>query len=63
MGELGNCIVKRTQNLFVGDLKVYPESYNVLKNVNKIIVHANHNTVACYGVSKCAETYSNMARW
>ena len=63
MGEPGNCIVKRTHSLFVDDLKVYPESCNVLKNVNKIIVQANHNTGACYGVPKCAETYSNMARW
>ena len=55
MGEPGNRIVKRTHSLFVGDLKVYQESHNVLKNVNEIIVQASHSTGACYGVLKCAE--------
>ena len=55
MGDPGNCIVQRTCNLFVGDLKVYQESHNALKNVNEIIVQANHDTGACYGVSKCVE--------
>ena len=35
MGEPGNRIVKRTHSLFVNDLKVYQETHNVLKNVNK----------------------------
>ena len=55
MGEPGNRIVKRTHSLFVGDLKVYQESHNVLKNVNEIIVQASHRTGACYGLLKCAE--------
>ena len=55
MGELSNCIKKRTHSIFVDDLKVYQESHNVLKNVNEIIVQASHDTRACYGVSKCAE--------
>ena len=55
MGEPGNRIVKRTHSLFVGDLKVYQESHNVLKNVNEIIAQASHSTGACYGVLKCAE--------
>ena len=55
MGEPGNRIVKRTHSLFVGDLKVYQESHNVLKNVNEISVQASHSTGACYGVLKCAE--------
>ena len=55
MGEPGNRIVERTHSLFVDDLKVYQESHNVLKNVNKIIVQASHEAGACYGVSKCAE--------
>ena len=65
MGEPGNRIVKRTRSLFVGDLKGYQESHNVLKNINKIIIQANHNTGACYGVSKCAEIifeYGKMVR-
>ena len=65
MGEPGNRIVKRTHSLFVGDLKGYQESHNVLKNINKIIIQANHNTGACYGVSKCAEIifeYGKMVR-
>ena len=55
MGEPSNRIVKRTHSLFVDDLKVYQESHNALKNANKIIVQASHDTGACYGVSKCAE--------
>ena len=55
MGEPDNRIVKRTHSLFVGDLKVYQESHNVLKNVNEIIVQASYSTGACYGGLKCAE--------
>ena len=55
MGEPGNRVVKRTHSLFVDDLKVYKESYEVLETVNEIIVQASHDTGACYGVSKCAE--------
>ena len=65
MGELSNCIKKRTYRIFVDDLKVYQETHNVLKNVNEIIVQASHDTRACYGVSKCAEIifeHGNMVR-
>ena len=65
MGELSNCIKKRTYRIFVDNLKVYQETHNVLKNVNEIIVQANHDTRACYGVSKCAEIifeHGNMVR-
>ena len=65
MGEPGNHIVKRTRSLFVDDLNVYQESHNVLKNVNKIIVQASHDTRACYRVSKCMEIileYGKMVR-
>ena len=55
MGEPGNRVVKRTHSLFVDDLKVYQQSHQALKIVNKIIVQASHDTRACYGVSKCAE--------
>ena len=55
MGEPGNRIVKRTYNPFMDNLKVYQESHNALKNFNKIIVQASHDTGACYRQSKCAE--------
>ena len=37
----------KEHNLFLDDLKGYQESHNVLKNVNKIIVQASHDTGAC----------------
>ena len=37
------------------DLKRYQESHNVLRNLNDIIIQAGHNTVACYGMSKCVK--------
>ena len=37
------------------DLKQHQESPKVHKDVNKIIVHASHDTGTCYGVSKYAE--------
>ena len=55
MREPRNYIVKRTHGLFVDDLKVYQEGRNALKNANKIILQASHDTGACYGVSKCVE--------
>ena len=55
MREPGNGILKGTHSLFVDNLKVCQESHNALKNVNKTIVQANHDTRACYEVSKCAE--------
>ena len=39
----------------VDDLNVYQESHELLRDVNEVTVQANHNTGACYGVSKCAE--------
>ena len=55
MGEPGNRIMKRTHSLFIDNLEVYQEGHNALKNVNEIIVQASHDTVACYGVSKCVK--------
>ena len=37
------------------DLQQYQENHKALKDVNEIIVHARHDTGACYRVSKCAE--------
>ena len=57
--------MKRTQNLFVDDLKVYQESHSALKNVSEIIVQSSHDTGAHYGVSKFAEIifeYGKMVR-
>ena len=34
---------------------MYQESYNALKIINGIIVKANHDAGACYGVSQCVE--------
>ena len=55
MGPPGSRDVSRTRSLFVDDLKVYQESYEILRDVNEVIVQASHDTGACYGVSKCAE--------
>ena len=52
VGEQRNKEVKRTHIFFVDDLKVYQESHKILKEVNKIIVQASHDTRACYGVAK-----------
>ena len=46
--------VKRTQNLFIDDQKVYQEIHNSLEAVYKMIVMARHDTGACCGVTKCA---------
>ena len=40
---------------FFDDLKVYQESHEILRDVNEAIVQASYDTVACYGVPKCAE--------
>ena len=37
------------------DLKVYQESHNLLKEINKVIVQVSLDTGACYGVSRWAE--------
>ena len=55
MGPPGSRDVSRTQKLFVDDLKVYQEIHEILRDVNKVIVQASHDTGACYGASKCAE--------
>ena len=65
MGKPGNKIVQRTHSLFVDDVKQYQESHKTLKDVNEIIVQASHDTLACYGVSKCAEIvfeHGNMTK-
>ena len=55
MGPPGTRDVSRTHSLFVDDLKGYQESHEIIRDVNKVIVQASHDTGACYGVSKCAE--------
>ena len=47
--------VKRTHSVFIDDLKVYQESHKKLEVANEIIVEESMDTVACYGVKKCAE--------
>ena len=34
----------------------------MLHDVNEMIVRANHDTGACYGVSKCAEIVLKMTK-
>ena len=55
MGQTGKREFKRTYSLFIDNLKVYQESRKILKDVNKTIVQAIHDTGGCYGVAKCAE--------
>ena len=55
MGLPGCRDISRTHSLFVDDLKQYQENHETLKDVNKIIVQASHDTGACYGVAKCAK--------
>ena len=54
-GPPGSRDVRLTQSLFVGDLTVYQESHEILRDINEVIVQASHNTGACYGVPKCVE--------
>ena len=35
---------------------MYQKSYEIIRDVNEVIVQASHDTGACYGVSKYAET-------
>ena len=46
--------VKRTDSLFIDDLKMYQESHEQLSAANEMIVKASDDTGACYGVKKCA---------
>ena len=55
MGLPGYRDISRTHSLFVDDLKKYQENHETLKDMNKTIVHASHDTGACYGVAKCAK--------
>ena len=55
MSQPGKREVKWTHSLFKDDLKVYQESYKILKDVNETILQASHDTGACYGVAKFAE--------
>ena len=54
MGQPGKRDVNRTHSLLVDHLKVYQESHKTLKDVNEMIVKANNDTGACYGVVKWA---------
>ena len=47
--------VSQTHSLFVDDLKVYQERYEILRDVNEFIVQASHHAGTCYGLPKCAE--------
>ena len=62
-GETDNRIVKRTNSLFVDDLKIYQESHNALENVKEIIVRANLDTYLVMECQCVLKSYSNMARW
>ena len=35
---------------------MYQKSYEIIRDVNEVIVQASHDTGACYGISKFAET-------
>ena len=43
---------KRTHDLFIDDLTIYPVSHQKLEAVNEMIVKASIDTEACYGVKK-----------
>ena len=51
----GEEIVKRTHRLLVDDVKIYQENHQKLETMNGMILKASMDTVACYGVKKCAE--------
>ena len=55
MGKPGERNIKRTQSLFIDDLKVYQKKHKKLVIANEIIVQASNDTDACYGVKKCAQ--------
>ena len=55
MGRRDEERVKRTDSLFIGDLKIYQVSHRKLEVVNEIVVKASVDTAACYRVKKCAE--------
>ena len=55
MDQPGKREVKRTNSLFIDDLKVYQESHKILKGVNETIVQASRDIGACDGIVKCAE--------
>ena len=54
MGSPGQRIVKRTHSLFIGDLKAYQKSHELLSAASKMIFKASYDTGACCGVKKCA---------
>ena len=47
--------LKRTQNYFVDDLKVYQEDHEKLELMNKIFVKESMDTGACYGMKKMCQ--------
>ena len=51
--------IKKTNSLFIDDLKVYQEVKNTFELVNYTIVQAIYVTGARYGVKKCAEVVFN----
>ena len=55
MGSPRNRDFSWTHSLFVDDLKVYQERHEIFRDVSEVVLRANHNTGACYGVSKCIE--------
>ena len=55
MGPPGRRRIRKAHSLFVDDLKVYQEGEETMKIVNETIVRASVDTVARYGVKKCAE--------
>ena len=51
----GNRAFKRTNILFIDDLKVYANSHEKLRMMSEAIVTASSDTGALYAVKKCAE--------
>ena len=47
--------IKRTQRLFIDDLKIYQQNHQKLKMANEILLKASIDTGAIYGVKMCAE--------
>ena len=55
LDQLGKRCTKRTQSLFIDDLKVYQENHQKLEIPNATIMKASMDSGACYGVKKSAE--------
>ena len=54
---------KRTRDLFIDDLTIYPVSHQKLEAVNEMIVKASMDTEACYGVKKYQKLFLEQIEW